>query len=601
MPKKISYGHFASEMSIRQRQVSYNYLTPKLPCDAAGNTQSYQPPKVKLRGLDFYRLLQPYVKTRLLEQLIAVLPLVMYLVAFQWLVFDASPQNLATITLGLLAVVLGLMLFMEGLKLGLMPFGESIGEALPRKLPLGQVLFIAFLLGVGVTFAEPAIGALKTAGSIVDPNNAPLLYAVLNQWSDVLVLVVGAGVGLAAVIAILRFIYTWSLKPLIYLTLLPVLSLTLYMSLDTELQPLLGLAWDCGAVTTGPVTVPLVLALGIGVASAASHGSDSISGFGIVTLASLFPVLAVLLLGLYVAHATPELVTASQLLTPSAPPWYAQSPYTEILMGLRAIVPLILFLLFIMLWVLREKISHPHIITYGLVLSVLGMIVFNLGLTYGLTALGEQAGNTVPGVFHAMGEVGNVQTPVFDWFWLGILTAFLFAWLLGFGATLAEPALHALGLTVENLTHGAFKKSLLIYAVSFGVALGIGLGVLKLIFGLSLAYFLIPGYSLAILLTVISNEEYVNIAWDSAGVTTGPITVPLVLAMGLGFGNAVNAVDGFGILALASIGPILTVLAMGLWIEWQVRCSHQKVLTEPTPSTSSARLQPEVWYDEKVN
>src|SRR5690606_29379493 len=141
---------------------------------------------------------------------------------------------------------------------------------------------------------------------------APYLYAMLNQWSGTLVLVVGVGVGIAAVIGTVRFIYGWSLKPLIYLVLAPTLGLTAWFMGDEQLQHVLGLAWDCGAVTTGPITVPLVLALGIGIAAAAGKSESSLSGFGIVTLASLFPILAVMLLALHVAaQETPEAILAA--------------------------------------------------------------------------------------------------------------------------------------------------------------------------------------------------------------------------------------------------------------------------------------------------
>jgi hypothetical protein len=154
---------------------------------------------------------------------------------------------------------------------------------------------------------------------------------------------------------------------------------------------------------------------------------------------------------------------------------------------------------------------------------------------------------------------------------LGILIALAFAWILGFGATLAEPALNALGLTVENLTNGAFKKSMLMYAVSFGVGCGIALGVLKIVYDIPVAYLIVPGYAIAIILTIFSSEEFVNVAWDSAGVTTGPVTVPLVLAMGMGFGSALGVTEGFGILSMASIGPIIAVQATGLWIRFKIK------------------------------
>jgi hypothetical protein len=148
---------------------------------------------------------------------------------------------------------------------------------------------------------------------------------------------------------------------------------------------------------------------------------------------------------------------------------------------------------------------------------------------------------------------------------IGLSLVLAFAWFLGFGATLAEPALNTLGITVQNLTQGVFKKSTLMYAVSTGVAFGIALGLARIIFDLPLAWLLLPTYLFAVVLTFLSSEEFVNIAWDSAGVTTGPITVPLVLAMGLGIGDAVKVVEGFGMLSMASIGPIISVLVTGLW------------------------------------
>ena len=482
-------------------------------------------------------------------------------------------QDSGIIAGGLFAVLVGLMMFMEGLKLGLMPFGEMIGNTLPKKAHMSLVLLIAFLLGIGVTFAEPAIGALQVAGGIVDPAKAPYLYALLNQYSGALVLVVGVGVGIAAVLGTLRFIYNWSLKPLVYMTVIPVAVLSIIGMFDPELSKVIGLAWDCGAVTTGPVTVPLVLALGIGVASAVGQGSSSLAGFGIVTLASIFPILGVLILSFYVANTvTPEsvmaMVESTKAAVQAAPAWYEQTPFVEMVLGVRAIVPLVLFLFFVLTVVLKEKLKQAGIIRYGLFLAVVGMVIFNLGLTYGLSKLGSQSGGLVPGSFTAIEAMQG--SPIYPYA-LGLGISILFAWCLGFGATLAEPALNALGATVENLTNGAFKKSMLMYAVALGVGVGIAVGTAKIIFNIPLAYILVPGYIVALICTYLSTEEFVNISWDSAGVTTGPVTVPLVLAMGLGFGEALGAIEGFGILACASLFPILAVLMTGLYVQWKTK------------------------------
>jgi hypothetical protein len=485
------------------------------------------------------------------------------------------------ITGGLVAVIIGLMLFMEGIEQGLMPLGNMMGNTLPKRLSLVWVLFVTFLLGIGVTFAEPAIGALQAAGAAVpylnpdtgEAASSIYLYALLNLYTTPLVLLVGVGVGIAAVLGTIRFVKGWSLKPYIYLALTPVILLTIYFMSNDYLAGILGLAWDSGAVTTGPVTVPLVLALGIGIASAAGSGNNTLSGFGIVTLASLFPILVVELLAVYVYVTVPveDIIAQAKQLAISAnavanPAWYETSPGEEVALGVRAIIPLVLFLMFIMKVVLKEKINDAGRVAYGILLAVLGMCVFNIGLTYGLSMLGAQSGGLIPSAFAnvTLGD-GTVISQIYPYI-VGIGIAIAFAWILGFGATLAEPALAALGQTVENLTNGVFKKKALIYAVSFGVACGIALGIAKIIFDIPLGYLLLPFYTIAVILTYFSTEEFVNIAWDSAGVTTGPITVPLVLAMGLGIAGAIGATDGFGILSLASIGPIISVLATGLYV-----------------------------------
>ena len=568
MPSEIQYGQFVRESTLKQRSVSYNDLTPKVEVDGQGQPIPYQPPKLKLQSADIYNLLAPYFNVRLIEQVKAVFPLAIYLILFQILILRQPVQEAVLITGGLGAVILGLMVFMEGLKLGLMPFGEVIGTNLPKKSPLPVVLLIAFLLGIGVTFAEPAIGALQAVGSIVDVEKAPFLSTLLGEWAGTLVLMVGMGVGLAAVLGTARFLYNWSLKPMIYMALVPTIGLTVYCMSNPDLAKILGLAWDCGAVTTGPVTVPLVLALGIGIAASGGKGESSLSGFGIVTLASLFPIIAVLCLAVYVSTVTtPEAIIAAAKASTaiaSVPLWHELTPWAEIKGGAQAIIPLVIFLFLVLKLVLKEKVQEAGILTYGLVLCVTGMMIFNVGLSYGLAKLGEQSGSMVPAAFNAIPAVAG--SPLYTYA-LGIFIAGMFAWLLGFGATLAEPALNALGQTVETLTNGSFKKNTLMMAVSIGVGFGLTLGVMKIIFEWPIAYMVIIGYTIGIVLTALSSEEFVNVAWDSAGVTTGPITVPLVLAMGLGFGNAVEAVEGFGILSMASICPIVSVLITGLWVQ----------------------------------
>lgn len=574
----VRYGDYLSRISVNFQALSYNAITPRPELAANGTEKPYSPPKVKLRGIDVYRLLNPYISSRFKEQLKAVMPLGLYLALFQALALHVNIADPWIVFNGFIAVVVGLMMFMEGLKVGVMPLGESLGDKLPAKASLPVFILITFILGVGVTLAEPAIGSLKIAGSTIKPENSPYLYAMLNNWQWATVAAVGGGVGISAALGSMRLIYGLSLKTLIFIAILPALALTVYAMCDERMIGVIGFAWDCGAVTTGPVTVPIVLSLGVGIAGVVGKGDYPLSGFGIVTLASIFPVVSVLCLAVYLSETVPveTILEQARLAAVAAPVGtqaiYETPPFSDMLAGFQAVAPVLIFLMLVMRVGLREKFREPQMLAYGIVLTLFGMMVFNIGLTYGLSKLGAQSGGIAPSAFVKINSVSG--SPLYDW-WAGVALTVAFAAILGFGATIAEPALSAMGMTVENLTNGAYKKSFLIYSVSFGVGMGVAVGVLKMITGTPLAYLLIPGYTLALALTVFSTEEFVNIAWDSAGVTTGPVTVPLILAMGLGFGGALGADDGFGILAMASLCPVLSVLGMGLWIKWTISRSHR--------------------------
>ena len=602
-----------------------------------------------------------YFREKAVEQFKSVWFIIAYLLVFQAVFLDLPIVYGLTIALGIAIVILGLTFFMEGLRLGLMPFGETIGAILPRNSKLPLIMAFSFLLGIGATFAEPAISVLKKAGSGVSPNDAPLLFSLLNEFSAQLVGSVGIGVGIAVALGILRFFYGWSLKRFIVPLVSTLCLATLYAYFDPVLNPVIGLAWDCGAVTTGPVTVPLVLALGIGVCRIVGDEKAGGSGFGVVTLASLFPVLAVLGLAFFhyaakdyygaenyqgdavaMEASAPEPTAETAVETDPAPelsftleeferyealgylpdnldnyhtryrggdmvledgrivhrnveiilekkddsgaietflerqtqhPWNPDLQLTTELfdafkMAMQAILPLCGFLFITLLVVLKERLRKGDEIAIGILFAVFGMGLFGLGLTLGLTPLGMQLGSNVPVTFASIvpwGLSGTVPA-IFENPVAGKVVTMLFAFFLGYGATLAEPALNALGETVENVTVGVFKKKLLMQVVAIGVGLGIATGVSQMAFeSVNLTMLLIPPYILLIFLTLISSDEFVNFAWDSAGVTTGPITVPLVLAMGLGIGANIPGVrDGFGILALASVGPIITVLIVGL-------------------------------------
>lgn len=694
---------------------------------------STQQSVVKITANQKIGLLSSYVKERIIAQIQSVALIVIYLICFQTIVLNIAISEAAIVATGIAVVVLGLAFFMEGLFLGLMPLGEAIGIKLPQKTKLPTILTFAFILGLGTTFAEPAIGILKTAGAYVKAWDAPLLFLFLNKYSNYLVYSVGVGVGIAVLFGMLRFLYGWSLKPFIYILVGILSAFSLWALFQPNMKSLTGLAWDCGAVTTGPVTVPLVLALGIGICRIVSGGTSESAGFGVVTLASLFPVLAVLSLGALYLNHVPQTMEEAKFFAKENQPnilnlfndkndmigyalqnaqpdsqvalfdgnqekmlefisrlkkdpilrrsvlgkeniehlknWAVQkgtklqrltifsepnalkeavknytgvkniktSPVDVLLRNgkaaVQAIIPLAIFFFLVLFLVLREKLPRPDEIILGIFLAVVGMGLLNVGIELGLSKLGNSVGTNIPSSFKKIPLINERQTiinlnrdilqtaikpdgkqeiffyaninneyvpisfdqssycpsskqyiytptrgPLFgeENGILGFWVVLLFAFIMGYGATLAEPALNALGLKVEEITVGTFQKSLLMQAVASGVGIGMLLGVVKIIWNVPLVYLLIPPYLLLLIITKISTEEFVNIAWDSAGVTTGPITVPLVLAIGLGVGKQVNVVEGFGILSMASVCPILAVLTVGLYVNKKRKALRQE-------------------------
>lgn len=555
--KKLRYGLYLGVIQRHERQISFGALV-----EAEGKEKT----RPKLRAVDLHRLLTPYVSVRFSEQLRAVLPLALMLIGFQALALRTTLLESQQIALGILFVIVGLMFFMEGVKLGLMPFAENIGFVMPGKTHPTVVLGFSLLLGGAATFAEPAIGALQAAAAAISPERAPWLRQLLGPYALWLVLAIAGGVGMAVMLGMLRTMFGWKLKAMIMLIVPPILILTAWAAQQPDLAPVIGLAWDAGAVTTGPVTVPLVLAVGVGVAASTGRSDNPLSGFGIVTLASLFPIVAVLGIAIYLSGQGSAAMLP--ILAENANDWTMQTPFSEILGAMRAILPLVLLLVLMQTLVLRQKIRNRNVFTYGIAVALVGMVLFNLGLTAGLVALGDQAGTNVPWAFSPHPETG--APPLYP-FALGITMSLVFAFCIGYGATVAEPALNAMGTTVENLTDGAFRKRMLIHAVAAGVGIGAALGVSRILFDLPLWGLLLGAYSIALVLTALSREEIVNLGWDSAGVTTGPVTVPLLLALGIGLGEAVGATEGFGILAMCSVGPIISVLGTGLWIDMQTR------------------------------
>jgi hypothetical protein len=505
-------------------------------------------------------ILGPYLWHLLKEQILIVVPVCLYLAFFQFTVLQHGLTKIGAIVGGISLVIFGLTFFLEGVRIGLVPVGETIGDTLPRSCSLKAVLIFAFILGNLAAFGEPVIGSLQMAGQGIDEQKAPLLHLLLVQKPFLLTFTISLAVGVAVVVGTARLIFRWSLKPIVLPLIGFAVLLTLYAARDEKLAAAVGLAWDTGAVIVGPVLCPLVLALGLGVSRATGKADSGMAGFGSVGLVSIVPIAAVVLLTLLLGYFAPGATTSpAASATAHVPAKLWDMMFGSFVLGLRAIAPIFLFLwCFMRLWLKEEGIAGSQFVL-GAVLAISGLFFFNFGLSIGLGELGTQVGDRLPVSFHPASsalyptEIGKAFVVIF-----GII--------LGYGATLAEPAFNVLGQQVEDVTQGAFKKWLFCQAVALGVGVGAGFGMFSLVYQVNLLVLLLPPYVLLFVLTILNSEKYVNIAWDGGAVTTGPVTVPLKLAIGISLSHATGFAEGFGILALASAYPVLNILLLGLYV-----------------------------------
>lgn len=522
------------------------------------------PDRIKVTFTQARKILLPYIWHKLKEQIITVLPVCLYLILFQWVILRHHIADIAWIVGGILIVVFGLMFFLEGVRISLVPVGETIGDILPQRSTMVVLLFFSFFLGNLGAFGEPVIGSLQIAGSGVDPSRAPLLYEILVRNPIFLSLVISIGVGLAVTLSTLRTLYRWSLKPMI----LPIVGIcvlaTLLASQSDQLGTAVGLAWDCGAVIVGPVLCPLVLALGLGIFRATGKSDSSMAGFGIAGLISVMPIIMVIILTFILSLIGTEPIENAAASVSVTKPSRLLAALDALILAVRAIAPVYIFLWLFMRYYLKEFGIPISQYLVGVVFAIGGLFLFNTGVSVGLAEIGNQVGHHLPSAFHPPesslypSEIGKIIVVIF-----GVV--------LGYGATLAEPAFNILGRQVEDVTQGAFKKRLFSQAVAIGVGVGAGLGILSTVYHVNLIYLLLPPYALLFILTLASREKYVCIGWDGGSVTTGPVTVPLKIAIGIGLSHSTGFAEGFGIIALASAYPVMNILLLGLYADYKER------------------------------
>ena len=485
---------------------------------------------------------QFYFFLRLLKESFRdLIPIILVILFFQLAIIQAIPADWIPTTIGMVIVGVGLAIFLQGLEIGIFPVGEGLARDFAKSGSTFWILIFGFMIGFGTTIAEPALAVIADKAASISSGRID---------ADTLRYVVAGSVGFAILLGVLRIIKGHPIHYYIITGYLIVVSVTFFAPPE-----IIGLAYDLGGVTTSTVTVPLVAALGIGLASTIKGRNPMIDGFGLIAFASLTPMIFVQVYGIYVynfveaSEVTKIIIEATVSETTKIT---LESVTTGILAVVRDVLPILAIIFFFQYGILKKKIDNLKTVLVGFILVILGLYAFILGLEMGLFALGES-------MAYQLTQMDNV--------WM----IFAFAFAIGFSTTMAEPALMAIAKKAKEISDGKINDMTLRLFVAFGVAFGIALGAFRIVDGGHIHYYIIVGYAIVIALTFIAPKHIIPIAYDSGGVTTSTVTVPLVAALGIGLATNIEGrdplLDGFGLIAFASLFPMITVMAYGILTE----------------------------------
>jgi len=469
-----------------------------------------------------------------------LLPIILVILFFQLAIIQTVPENWLSTTIGLTIVGFGLAVFLLGLEVGIFPVGEGLASDFAHKGSTGWIVLFAFMIGFGTTVAEPAL-------LVIADKAAGISSGRIDAF--VLRMVVAFSVGFAIVVGVWRIIKGHPIHYYIITGYVLVVAATFFSP-----KEIVGLAFDLGGVTTSTVTVPLVAALGIGLASTIKGRNPVLDGFGLIAFASLTPMIFVQFYGIYVY----QFVEASDIILPvvehtaETATAFNFNPLA-LLKGIFSVamdvVPILGVILFFQYIILKKPIDNLKEVLIGFGLVIIGLDAFIIGLEMGLFSLGETM------AFQLTQNDSNI-----------IIYSFAFA--IGFSTTMAEPSLTAIAKKAKEISDGKINDFVLRLAVALGVAIGISLGAFRIVNGGEIVYYIMAGYIFVIFLTFIAPKYIIPIAYDSGGVTTSTVTVPLVAALGLGLATNIPGrdplIDGFGLIAFASLFPMLTVMAYGV-------------------------------------
>ena len=474
------------------------------------------------------------LRAKILEALLSVLPItaIVYIMALTpWFRFSAT--ELITFTIGAVLLIVGIGLFSLGADQAMTPMGTHVGSGLSKQRKLGLLLGVCFVLGMLITIAEPDLQVLANQVS-----------AVMN--GTLLVYTVGLGVGAFLVVSILKIVFKKSLSQILMLFYMFLFALALLLAVNDKLD-LLPMAFDSGGVTTGPITVPFIMALGVGISSVLGDRRSQENSFGLVAMCSVGPIMAVLVLGIFssgnLTYEVPNYAVDADIL--GAFLHTAGHTAKEVALALGLIVAFFLICQFAFL---KLPVKRLKKIAIGVAFTYVGLVMFLTGVNVGFMPIGYKLGSSVAAMDQRFLILFGLIT--------GVLTV------------LAEPAIHVLNNQVEEITGGLVSKRSMMLGLCIGVGASIALSMARIVFDFNLSYYVIPGYFIALGLSLFVPPVYTAIAFDSGGVASGPMTSGFILPFALGAcvtlqGSDAVLRDGFGVVAMVAMTPLITIQLLG--------------------------------------
>ena len=465
------------------------------------------------------------------EAVASVLPITLIVAALCLFLVPVSSGLMLSFLIGSVMIIVGMGLFTIGSDTAMTQIGSHIGAKMTKTRKLGLILLLSFILGVAITVAEPDLQVLAT--------NVP------NIDKTVLITTVSVGVGIFLMISMLRILFAVPLK-----WMLVVFYAVVFILAALSDQDFLSVAFDSGGVTTGPMTVPFIMALGVGVASIRSDENAKSDSFGLVALCSIGPILAVLALG-FIYETNPG-DTSTLIVNEFETSVALGKGYLEALPeymgeGAMALLPIFAFFLLFQLISLKLKKRPLLRILIGVAFTYVGLVLFLTGVNVGFSSLGYVLGGAL------------VESSLK---WLIIPLAMLMGWFI----ISAEPAVHVLNKQVTELSAGAISEKTMGLTLSIAIAGAMGLAMIRVLTGISILWFMIPGYVIALGLAFFVPPTFTAIAFDAGGVASGPLTATFMLPFAMGISTATGGnimTDAFGLVAMVAMMPLITVQVMG--------------------------------------